>query len=170
MLGARIDAKNHPSYNGDYQDGGYPPDNIGVCTDLVWRAFKNAGYSLRDMLDADITAYPKTYPDIEKRDNNIDFRRVRNLRVFFDKYAQSLTLDPDEIESWQPGDIVIYGDNEHIGIVSDKRNRKGVTYVLHNGGQDKREEDNLHKPNVEITGHYRFDAAKIPADILKAWQ
>lgn len=46
LLGARIDAENHPTYDGSYVDGGYPPDNIGVCTDVVWRAFKNAGYSL----------------------------------------------------------------------------------------------------------------------------
>lgn len=33
-------------------EGGYPPDNIGVCIDVVWRAFANAGYSLKDMVDA----------------------------------------------------------------------------------------------------------------------
>ena len=41
MLGARADAENHPRYDGTYYGGGYPPDNIGVCTDVVWRAFKN---------------------------------------------------------------------------------------------------------------------------------
>ena len=31
-----------------------PPDTEGVCTDVIWRAFKNAGYSLKDMVDEDI--------------------------------------------------------------------------------------------------------------------
>jgi hypothetical protein len=42
LLGAKLDAENCPTYNGAYYGGGYPPDDIGVCTDVVWRAFKNA--------------------------------------------------------------------------------------------------------------------------------
>ena len=38
LLGARADAQNHPDYDGSYFEGGYPPDDIGVCTDVVWRA------------------------------------------------------------------------------------------------------------------------------------
>ena len=82
VLGARADAENHPTYDGRYWQGGYPPDNIGVCTDVVWRAFRAAGYSLRDMVDADIAARPSAYPNVTQRDSNIDFRRVKNLRVF----------------------------------------------------------------------------------------
>ena len=43
LLGARRDAENHPQYDGAYYDGGYPPEDIGVCTDVVWRAFRAAG-------------------------------------------------------------------------------------------------------------------------------
>jgi len=167
LLGARKDAKNHPKYDGKYIDGGYPPDNIGVCSDVVWRAFKNAGYNLRDMVDSDIAARPDAYPLIKKPDTNIDFRRVRNLRIFFDKYAVSLTTDIEKIEEWQPGDIVIFNNNKHIGIVSDKRTRDGITYIIHNGGQPNREEDYL-KRSV-VVAHYRFDASKIDKAILKKW-
>ena len=86
LNGAKIDAKNRPKYKSEYYAGGYPPDNIGVCSDVIWRAFKNAGYSLKDMVDNDIKNSPDDY-DIEIIDSNIDFRRVVNLRVFFDKYA-----------------------------------------------------------------------------------
>ncbi len=168
LLGARTDATNHPTYNGAYYEGGYPPDNIGVCTDVVWRAFKNAGYSLRDMVDQDITTRPEAYPLVEKPDNNIDFRRVRNLRIFFEEYAISLTLDIEEITEWQPGDIVIFENDKHIGIISDKRNRNGKPYVIHNGGQPNREEDYLDKSTV--TGHYRFDASKIDESVLVKWK
>ena len=168
MLGARMDAKNHPKYDSRYWPEGYPPDDIGVCTDVVWRAFKNAGYSLRDMVDMDIQMRPEAYKNIEVRDYNIDFRRVVNLRVFFENYAQKLTLDITEIEQWQPGDIVIFGNDKHIGIVSDKRNRDGIPYVIHNGGQPNREEDYFKRG--EVTGHYRFDASRISENDLKIWQ
>lgn len=168
MLGARNDAKNHPEYNGAYVEGGYPEDDIGVCSDVVWRAFKNAGYCLKDMVDMDVAAHVEDYPRVEKPDPNIDFRRVKNLRVFFRKYAISLTTDITEISEWQAGDIVIFGDDKHIGIVSDKRNKSGQPYILHNGGQPNREEDYLHRSNV--TGHYRFDASLVEKEMLIKWQ
>ena len=168
MLGARKDAKNHPEYNGAYVEGGYPEDDIGVCSDVVWRAFKNAGYCLKDMVDADIQNRLGSYPRVDKPDPNIDFRRVKNLRVFFQEYALSLTTDITEISQWQPGDIVIFEDDKHIGIVSDKRNKSGHPYIIHNGGQPNREEDYLYRANV--TGHYRFDASLLDKDMLIKWQ
>lgn len=166
MLGALQDAENKPRYNGQYWETGYPPDNIGVCTDVVWRAFKNAGYSLRSMVDNDIAARPEAY-SISAPDSNIDFRRVSNLHVFFKQYAIALTLDFREIEQWQPGDIVIFRDDAHIGIVSALRNRDGVPYLLHNGGQSARIDNYL--PSAEITGHYRFDASLLPQSMLVPW-
>ena len=41
-------------------------------------------------------------------DKNIDFRRVKNLKVYFDNNAISLTTDINEIEEWQGGDIVVF--------------------------------------------------------------
>ena len=167
MLGARLDAKNHPTYDGTYYEGGYPPEDIGVCTDVVWRAFKNAGYCLKDMVDMDVAAHVEDYPRVERPDPNIDFRRVKNLRIYFEKYAISLTTDINQIEEWQPGDIVIFGADKHIGIVSDKRNKNGQPYILHNGGQPNREEDYLKRS--EVTGHYRFDASLVDEENLIKW-
>lgn len=167
LLGARKDAENKPTYNGAYYEGGYPPYNIGVCTDVVWRAFKEGGYSLRMMVDKDIEKSPQDYPNVETRDSNIDFRRVKNLYVFFKKYAISLTTDINDISEWQPGDIVIFKDNQHIGIVSDKRNKDGQPYIIHNGGQPIREEDFLSKSVV--TAHFRFDASALPEEMLVPW-
>ena len=159
MIGARKDAENKPKYDGSYQSGGYPSDDIGVCTDVIWRAFKNAGYCLKDMVDKDIKENIGLYPNTAgKRDPNIDFRRVPNLKVFFERYAVSLTLDSTKIEQWQPGDIVTYGE-KHIAIVSDRRNKDGVPYIIHNSGQPVREEDALTRQ--EISGHFRFDASKL---------
>ena len=168
ILGARNSEKNKPSYVSKYYDDAYPPDNEGVCTDVVWRAFKNAGYSLKDMVDKDIKNHIEDYPDIREPDPNIDFRRVSNLKVFFNKYAINLTLDYNDIEEWQPGDIVIFEGQKHIGIISDRRNEDGIPYVIHNRGQYSREEEYLTKST--ISGHYRFDASLIDKEILVAWK
>ena len=54
LEGARIEAENKPEYKDGYYNGGYPPDTEGVCSDVIWRSFKNAGYLLKDMVDKDI--------------------------------------------------------------------------------------------------------------------
>lgn len=163
LNGAKIDAYNKPKYKSVYYNGGYPPEDEGVCTDLIWRAFKEAGYSLKDMVDNDIEKNKDDYR-ISMIDKNIDFRRVVNLRVFFDKYATILTNDINDIDEWMPGDIVIFGNNNHIGIVSDYRNKQGIVYILHNGGQPIREEDYLKRGKV--TRHYRFDVSKIDSSVI----
>ena len=166
LNGAKMDAENKPKYKSEYYAGGYPPDNIGVCSDVIWRAFKNAGYSLKDMIDNDIENNKDEY-NIKIIDNNIDFRRVVNLRVFFDKHAVTLTNDIYDIEEWMPGDIVIFGNNKHIGIVSNYRNKDGVAYIIHNSGQPVREENYLVR--AKVTKHYRFDASIIDEEILVEW-
>ena len=158
LLGARQDAINKPIYKNAYYAGGYPPDNEGVCTDVIWRAFQNAGYNLKDMVDEDIRKHIEAYPRTEGiADPNIDFRRVDNLRVFFTRNAENLTTDLAQIEEWQPGDIVTFGKS-HVGIISDKRNEKGIPYLIHNASQPNREEDALEYWNQidPISGHFRW--------------
>ena len=46
LLGARKDAENFPKYDGSYVQGGYPDEDTGVCTDVIWRAFREAGYEI----------------------------------------------------------------------------------------------------------------------------
>ncbi len=170
VLGARQDAINHPTYDGSWWATGYPPDDIGVCSDVIWRAFKYAGYCLKDMVDADILARRDAYPLIERPEPPIDFRRVRNLRIFFEEYAVKLKLDIHAVEEWQPGDIVIFGNDKHIGIVSDIRDKNGIPYIIHNGGQDDREENYLVQEDSQtVTGHYRFDASLLPENVLIPW-
>lgn len=168
--GARAYVATEPVYDGSYHAGGYPPEGIGVCTDVVWQAFKAAGYDLKAMIDADIAANTALYPRVAgKPDPNIDFRRVPNLKVFFERYGQSLTTDTGKIGEWQPGDIVIYEENyTHVAIVSDKRNGYGVPWIIHHGGEGYEYEENRLKLK-HISGHYRFDAAKVPDEVLVLW-
>ncbi|MBQ4347715.1 MAG: DUF1287 domain-containing protein [Firmicutes bacterium] len=168
LFGARIDAENRPTYDDSYFATGYPPDDIGVCTDVVWRAFRHAGYNLREMVDNDIEARPEAYTTIERRDDNIDFRRVRNLKVFFEEYAIPLTTDIEQTDQWLHGDIVIFEGERHIGIISDKRNSQGIPYVIHNSGQLRREEDYFKREKP--TAHFRFDAALLDPGLLIKWE
>ena len=89
LEGAKIEAENKPEYKDGYYQGGYPPDTEGVCSDVIWRSLKNAGYSLKDMIDKDIKENLNNYPRVDgKPDPNIDFRRVKNLKVYFEKFKK----------------------------------------------------------------------------------
>jgi hypothetical protein len=142
-----------PKYKSKYYQTGYPDDQYGVCTDVVANAMKSAGYDLMELVQEDIAKNPDDY-DIEEPDANIDFRRVKNLKVYFAHTAVSLTTDVSQIEEWQGGDIVIF--KQHIGVVSDRRNENGVPYVIHHNGpkQTAYEQDILEKRD-DLVAHYR---------------
>lgn len=150
MLGARAYIETNPPYKSRYYEGGYPDDGYGVCTDVVWQGFAAAGYDLKSLVDSHIAENPELYPD--EANPNIDFRRVKNLSIFFEQTAQSLTIDTSYPEEWQPGDIVVY--ENHIAICSDKRNKNGLPFIIHHGPLGAREADELE--SKDIIGHYRW--------------
>ncbi len=167
VQGARADVENKSTYKDAYYRGGYPPEDEGVCTDVIWRAFRNSGFELKDLVDEDIENNTDKYKRVTESggpDPNIDFRRIPNLVVFFDKYAVRLTNEilpgnKENLYQWQGGDIVVFGGRiKHIGIISDKRNKDGVPYLIHNSGPYSAEEDSLLYWNgiSEITRHYRW--------------
>ena len=140
-----------PKYKSKYYRTGYPDDGYGVCTDVIAFGLKDTGYDLSELVDADIRANKKLY-QLEVVDKNIDFRRVNNLRIFFERNVKSLTTDLTDIKEWQGGDIIVF--KTHIGVVSDKRNRQGIPFIIHNGGF-LFEEDVL-EYRTDIVGHFRM--------------
>ncbi|GMQ57716.1 DUF1287 domain-containing protein [Vallitalea sediminicola] len=161
--GAKLEIKNHTKYKSGYYAGGYPPENEGVCTDVIWRALSNAGYILKDNIDKDIEMNTDNYPRIDKIDTNIDFRRVKNQYVFIKKHMTNLPMevipyDKNNLTQWQGGDIVVLSRPDHIAIISDKRRKDGVPYVIHNSYSYPKEEDRLliWSNNNNIIGHFRF--------------
>ena len=145
-----------PKYQSKYYGTGYPNDEYGVCTDVVAFALKDAGYDLMELVNEDIINNKDKY-DIDVIDKNIDFRRVKNLDVYFKNNSISLTTDLEQIDKWQGGDIIVFKD--HIGIVSDKRNKNGVPFLIHHAypRQINYEEDVLELYDKEyIIGHYRI--------------
>lgn len=154
LQSAREYVATNPKYKSKYYESGYPDDEYGVCTDVVAFALKGAGYDLMDLVNDDMKKDKKAY-NLEKIDKKIDFRRVENLNIYFQHKAKSLTTDISDIEQWQGGDIVVFP--HHIGIISDKRNWRGVPFLIHNAGQisGQYEEDVLERWG-EVIGHYRI--------------
>ena len=156
MLGARAFVETKPKYDGSYFAGGYPPEGIGVCTDVIWQGFLAAGYTLKDLVDLDIAANREAYPGIDTPDPNIDFRRVNTLDTFFRRHAQVLTCDLSDGQQWQPGDIVVFGDRVHIGLCSDRRNRQGIPFLIHHGNPIDEAVERNDIPRMTVTGHFRW--------------
>ncbi len=142
----------NPKYKSKYYGTGYPDDEYGVCTDVVAFALLHSGYDIMTLLNEDVMEVRDAY-DIDIVDKNIDFRRVNNLDTYFKRHMISLSTDLSNISDWQGGDIVVF--DGHIGIVSDKRNFKGIPFLLHNANpyQIRYEEDVLEK--YTIISHYR---------------
>ena len=143
-----------PKYKSKYYNTGYPNDEYGVCTDVVDFGLLGAGYDLQELVNTDIIEHQSQY-NIEKIDKNIDFRRVRNLKIYFDNNAISLTNDIKDFKEWQGGDIIVF--KNHIGIISDKRNKNWIPFIIHHSNpyQTSYEEDIL-ELKTDIIGHYRI--------------
>ena len=156
LINAREYISTKPRYRSKYYSSGYPDDEYRVCTDVVAFALKDAGYDLRELVNNHVKENRDLY-DIDVVDKNIDFRRVRNLDIYFRNNHIALTTDLSQIKEWQGGDIIVFKD--HIGIISDKRNKKGIPLLIHHANplQVNYEEDVLELYGQDyIIGHYRI--------------
>ena len=142
-----------PKYKSKYYSTGYPDDNYGVCTDVIAFGLKDAGYDIMELLNEDVKNNSSKY-DIDERDKNIDFRRVSNLNVYMKRHFITLTDDLSKIDEWQSGDIIVF--EKHIGVISDKRNKKGVPYLIHHTDVQLDYEENILEKRDDIIAHYRI--------------
>jgi uncharacterized protein YijF (DUF1287 family) len=136
------------------------PPHIGVCTDVVIRAYRAVGVDLQQRVHEDMlrafSSYPRTW-GLSRPDSNIDHRRVPNLQNYFRRRgaARAVASDP---ASYRPGDLVTWmlpGNLPHIGIVVDGRSDDGARpLVAHNIGEGPQVEDMLFR--FPVTGHYRY--------------
>ena len=150
-----------PSYFSiDYPNGDIP-NNKGVCTDIVIRAYRKIGIDLQKEVHEDMKANFNLYPKIwglKTTDRNIDHRRVPNLMTFFERKG-SIKAISNKPGDYLPGDIVCWnlgGAITHIGIVVNKRSKDGKrNLIVHNIGAGQVLEDCLF--NYKIIGHYKYD-------------
>lgn len=155
----------------NYFQGGDPPEGLAYCTDIIARAFLEAGFNLREMVYEDIKDNFDQYPIREiwgqtVPDPNIDYRRIQNLEIFFNRNAKDLDIlfnasDEQNLNSWLPGDVVFFdmdrdGYSDNVGIISDNTTRDGVPKVIYNYiDPGYTVEKDILKEKI-ITGHYRF--------------
>ena len=165
VIAAAVAQAGRPTrYDGSYRRIPYPggdvPADVGVCTDVVIRAFRAAGVDLQQRVHEDMTrafaAYPRIW-GLERPDASIDHRRVPNLQTYFSRQGAeaAATRDPRD---YAAGDLVTWmlpGNLPHIGLVSDRRSADGERpLIVHNIGNGPEIEDMLLA--FPITGHYRY--------------
>jgi len=164
IAAAKERTRHHVVYDGSYFRIGYPhgdvPDDRGVCTDVVIRAYRRVGIDLQVEVHQDMVANFPAYPNfwgLSRPDPNIDHRRVPNLQVFFQRKGRSLPVS-DHPADYRPGDLVTWmlpGNLPHIGMVVDRKSADGQRHlIVHNIGRGPRMEDVLF--DFPITGHYRY--------------
>jgi len=134
--------------------GGDVPIVRGVCTDVVVRAFRGVGIDLQERIYYHKKAHPKLYKGLyytDRLDPNIDHRRVKNIQAYLAARGYRVR------DRFRPGDIVVWklpGSNlDHIGICSDRLNRRGEPLIIHNVGAGAKEEDVLR--SYHIVDHFR---------------
>ena len=83
------------TYDGSYRRIPYPggdvPKTIGVCTDVVIRAYRRVGVDLQVKVHEDMKRAFKSYPQLwgmARPDPNIDHRRVPNLQTFLRRVGE----------------------------------------------------------------------------------
>ena len=167
LVAAAVERTRHRvSYDGSYRRIAYPggdvPDNIGVCTDVVIRAYRaGLGIDLQREVHEDMKKAFAKYPKIwglSRPDTNIDHRRVPNLETFLARHGQALPIT-DNPDDYKPGDLVTWRLNgsglHHIGVVTDRRAMfSGNPLIAHNIGWGPKLDDMLF--DYPINGHYRY--------------
>jgi hypothetical protein len=151
------------TYDGSYRvipyPGGDVPANIGVCTDVIIRAYRAVGIDLQRLVHEDMRSAFSSYPrlwGLKGPDRNIDHRRVPNLQTFFTRKYAALPRSRNAAD-YEAGDLVTWmlpGNLPHIGIVSSTRASSGRLMLVHNIGRGPQVEDVLFA--YDVTGHYRY--------------
>jgi len=148
-----------PSYFSISYPGGDVPAHLGVCTDVVIRAYRSPGHDLQEAVHVDMKSHFAVYPKIwglKGTDTNIDHRRVPNLMTFMERQGAELPMSL-EAKDYLPGDVVCWnlgGAITHIGIVIAEAGRTGNPLIVHNIGSGQVKQDCLF--SYQMIGHYRY--------------
>ncbi|HEX3762446.1 MAG TPA: DUF1287 domain-containing protein [Kofleriaceae bacterium] len=147
LIGAHKTVLNADAYTPaaeDYIEMSYPmgdvPRTIGVCTDVIIRAVRNAGIDLQKALHEDIQRARAAYPMVKGMgDPSIDQRRVGTLLPYFRRHWEAHTARIDDpTDPLRPGDVLLLdtfparSGPDHIGIVSDRLAAPGRPLVINN--------------------------------------
>lgn len=167
LIGAKKLVMNGARYKGGYYRIRYPggdvPDHIGVCTDVIIRAFRNAGHDLQVDLYRHISRNRRLYPQIRVLDRNIDHRRVRNLLTYFKARFRLVgeAVSKATRHRLLPGDVVFLDTlsrpgPDHIGIISDTVASNGFPLVINNWTYGYKTSEMALLPSTIVTHHFRI--------------
>lgn len=143
LIGAHKTVANAADYDGRYVSlpapGGDVPREIGVCTDVIVRALRNAGVDLQVEVHADIARAPRRYPMVKRANDDIDHRRVRTILPWFRAHWRELPIDPGADDPpLEPGDVLFMetiasrAGPDHIGVVGERPGENGELLVANN--------------------------------------
>ena len=147
LIGAKKTVANADAYTPEaegYISMKYPmgdvPRTIGVCTDVIIRAVRNAGIDIQKELHDDIRRARAAYPMVKGAgDPSIDQRRVGTLLPYFKRHWELHTARLDDpADPLRPGDIILMdtfpsrSGPDHIGILSDRLDDQGLPLVINN--------------------------------------
>jgi uncharacterized protein len=161
LLGARKLVLNRARYTEGYVPLPYPngdvPRDVGVCSDTIVRAYRNAGIDLQRLVAEDIKAARSAYPGVRRPNPSIDHRRVKTLLIWFQRHVAQVRDGPS-----RPGDVVFLDTfpgrpgPDHVGIISDRTAPSGQPLVINNWtvGYQEGEMDLL--PTIPVTHRFRM--------------
>ena len=165
VAAAIAQAATRVTYDGSYRRIPYPggdvPPSIGVCSDVVIRAYRAIGIDLQVEVHEDMVRAFRAYPQLwgmARPDANIDHRRVPNLQTYLRRRGAALPVSRGP-GAYLPGDLVTWmlpGNLPHIGIVTGRKTASGTPMIVHNIGRGPEVEDMLFA--FPITGHFRYPA------------
>ena len=162
-----------------YQKIDYPwgdvPEYLGMSPDLIIRCVRAAGLDLQQLVHIDRVRHPTRYPlhiwKHRRPDTSIDHRRLPILYSFIKHYLKPLPILSDSVKKrarFEPGDFVFWvapggGDYPGFGgIVLDRRDERGIPYVVTLASDDLRITDRHQLTDWKVMGHFRLN----PDDFL----
>lgn len=150
-IGLLKSMRNHARYDASFHGVKYPNGDVdrsvGVCTDVVVRAYRNAGINLQEMVIKDMQRAPKAYSlEAGKSPNkHYEHRRVRRLYPYFKRHFKKLSTDFDSStkgdQAWLPGDILFMSFEpwakkpRHVGLASSHIQLSGFPLLAHNAAR-----------------------------------
>ena len=167
LLGAHKNSLNAAVYGGGYIQldfpGGDVPRDMGVCTDVIVRALRNAGLDLQTELQREIRRAPRAFPMVTRPNAHIDHRRVKTVLPYFERrWDRRRTALDDPDDPLRPGDVVFMDTfpgkpgPDHVGILSDRVGPSGLPLVINSWTDGYRAGEMDLLGLVPITHRFRY--------------
>jgi uncharacterized protein YijF (DUF1287 family) len=160
LIGGKKTVLDAAPYGGQYMVIDYPngdiPRGMGVCTDVIIRAARNAGFDLQSALQRDIRAARRSYPMVKRPNANIDHRRVKTILPYFVRHwdRRKVELDAKD-DPLRPGDVV-FMDTFPSKSGPDQIGPSGLPLVINSWTDGFRTSEMDLLSFVPVTHRFRF--------------